>query len=107
MYNPFIARERLQESLHPFDTQQNEAMDISVSKYTPKTKTYGMTISLANRVMIAVGINNLTAEKYWGLVYSSLDLIMATDTISFLKPQDTSRFYKKMYQEKTVIKVGK
>ena len=66
-----------------------------------------MTISLANRVMIAVGISNLTAEKYWGLVYSNLDLTMATETISFLKPQDTTRFYKKMYQERTVIKIRK
>ena len=69
-------------------------MDESVSKYAPKTKKYGMKISLTNSVMIAVGISNLTVEKYLGLVYSSLDLTIATETSSSLKSQDTSRVYK-------------
>ena len=63
-YKPFTTRERLQDSLHLFDTLQNEAMNASISKYAPKTKTYGMTISLTNRVLISVGISNLTTETY-------------------------------------------
>ena len=94
MYKPFITHERLQEYVHPFDTQQNEAINAYVSKYTPKTKTYGITISLINRFMIAVGISNLTAEQYWGQIYTSLGLDMATEITSFLKSQDTSHFYK-------------
>ena len=80
-------------------------MNKSVPKYTPKTKTYSMTISLTNRVMVSVGISNPTAEKYWGKVYLTLGLTMATETISFLKSQDTSRFYNKMYRARTNIKV--
>ena len=37
-------------------------MNNSIAKYTPKTKTYGMTISITNRVMIAMGVSNLGAE---------------------------------------------
>ena len=80
-------------------------MNASVSKYAPKTKTYGMTISLTKRIIMAYCISNLTAEQYWGQVYSSLGLTMSIETTSFLKSQDTYRFYKKMYHVKTDIKV--
>ena len=90
VYEPFTTRERLQESLHPVDTQQNEAMNAFVSKYAQKTKIYGMNISLTNSVMIFVGIGNLTAEQYWGQGYLTLDLTMATETTFFLKSQVTS-----------------
>ena len=76
---------RLKESLHEFNTQKNEAMNASITKYAPKTKTYGMTISLTNRVMIAIGIN----------VYNKLDITMAPETVSFLQSQEKSRFYRK------------
>ena len=79
-------------------------MNALISKYSPKTKTYGMTISLTNRVLISVGISNLTAEIYWDHVYFSLGLSMATETTSFLKSQDTFRFYRKKYAVKTIIK---
>ena len=36
-----------------------------------------MTISLANRVMIAIGISNLGAELFWNNVYSALNISMA------------------------------
>ena len=101
---PFITRERLQESLHPFDTQQNEAMNTSISKYASKTNTYGMTISLTNCVLISVGISNLTANTYWMQLYSTLGLTMATETSSFLMYQDTSRFYRTIYSARTDIK---
>ena len=79
-------------------------MNASISKYTHKTKTHGMTISLTNRVLISVGISNLTAETYWEQVYFSLGLSMATKTTSFLKSQDTFRCYKKKCAARTDIK---
>ena len=71
---PFKTRERLQESLHLFDTQQNEAMNTPISKYSSKTKTYGMTISLTNCVLISVGISNLTAIHI-GCSYTQLSVL--------------------------------
>ena len=59
-------------------------MNAFISKYAPKTKTYVMTISLTNPVLIFVGISNLTTEIYWDQVYFSLGLSMATETTSFL-----------------------
>ena len=97
VYEPFTTPKRLQESLHLFDTQGNEAMNESVGKYAPKTNTYGMTISLTNRVMVCAGIFNLGAENYWKSVYSSLDLEMGHETTAFLRSQDQTRGYKKHY----------
>ena len=79
-------------------------MNASISKYAPKTKTYGMTISLTNRALISVGISNLTAGTYWQQVYSSLSLSMTTETSSFLHSQDTFRTYRKKYVGRTDIK---
>ena len=44
--------------------QQIEAMNTFVAKYAPKTNTYNMTISLANKVMTAIEIRNLGSEKF-------------------------------------------
>ena len=79
-------------------------MNAFISKYAPETKTYDMTISLTNRVLISVGISNLTAERYWEQVYFSLSLLMAIESTSFLKLQDTFRFYRKKYAARIDIK---
>ena len=81
-------------------------MNAYIAKYVPKTKTYGMTIALTNRVMIAIGINNYGAEKYWRRVYNELDIAMAPETVSFLQSRDKSRFYRKKYKERTSVKKG-
>ena len=39
-----------------------------------------MTISLTNRVMIAIGVSNLGAEAYWKRVYSMLVIPMSPET---------------------------
>ena len=61
-YRPFTTIARLKESLNEFDTQKNEEMNTSIATYAHKTKKYGMTISLTNRVMIVVGTNDLGHE---------------------------------------------
>ena len=100
-YQPFATSTRLIESLHEFDTKKNEAMNASITKYTPKTKTYRMTISLTNRLMIAIGIDNYGTEKYLRRVYNKLDIAMAPETVSFLQSQDKSRFYRKIKRKDT------
>ena len=104
-YAPFAIPKQLQESLHSFDTQGNEGMNASVRKYAPKTKTYGMTISLTNRVMVCADISNLGAENYRNAVYSSLKLDMVHETTAFLRSQDQIRDYKKHYRSLTKVKI--
>ena len=103
-YLPYTTEARLKESLHLYDTQKNEAMNNSIAKYATKTKTYGMTISLTNRVMIAIGVSNLGAEAYWKQVYSMLVIPMSPETSSFLQNQDKYRSYRSTYAKKTEVK---
>ena len=105
VFEPFTNPKRLQESLHLFDTQENEAMNASVGKYAQKTKTYGMTFSLTNRVMVRAGISNHGAGNYWNSVHSSLDLEMEHETAAFLRSQDQTRGYKKHYRSLTRVKI--
>ena len=67
-------------------------MNASISKYAPETKTYDMTISLTNRVLIS------------DQVYLSLGLSMATEITSFLKSQDTFQLYREKYAVRIDIK---
>ena len=68
-YEPFTNEERLRESLHSYSTQKNEAMNNSVAKYAPKTRTYSTTMALTNRVMIAIGTSNLGYVTFWERVF--------------------------------------
>ena len=69
--------ERLKECMHPFDSQINEALNTSVGKYAPKGRTYCTSMSLANRVLIAMGTHNLGYLQYWTRVFESLQLDMS------------------------------
>merc|ERR1711884_108251 len=71
-YDPFITEERLEESRHGFTTQANESFNISVAAYAPKNKTYSTTMSLSNRVHIAIGIKNYGHFIYWKRVFKKL-----------------------------------
>ena len=71
-YEPFTKEERLRESLHSYSTQKNEAMNNSVAKYAPKTRTYSTTMALTNRVMIVIGTSNLGYVTFWERFFSIL-----------------------------------
>jgi hypothetical protein len=45
-YKLYITEEMLEMTLHFFDTQKNEGMNMAIMKYAPKTKTYCKTLSL-------------------------------------------------------------
>ena len=71
-FEPWGLPERLIESLHGESTQLNEALNLLVSKYAPKTKTYGSSMSLQNRIAIAIGVQNYGQHKFFSLVYNEL-----------------------------------
>ena len=48
-----------------------------------------MTISLTNRVMIAIGISNFGAEKYWRSVYEELDIFISPRLQPFFSLKNT------------------
>lgn len=64
-YRHFTIKTRLNESLHIYSTQFNEAMHDSVENLTPKIRTYSASMTLTNRVTIAIGTSNLSYLIFW------------------------------------------
>ena len=62
--------ERLIECMHGFSSQCNEGLNTAVAKYARKGRTYCTTMSLTNRVMIAMGVHNLGYFVFWSRVFS-------------------------------------
>ena len=92
-YFPYITPERLMESLHPFDTQLNEALNNVIARYAPKNRTYGTTMSLTYRIFMVVGIHNLGHYKFWQEVFDLLDLEMHSDLSADLQRLDKRKHY--------------
>ena len=60
----FQTEENVRECLHKYDTQTNEGLKMLVSRYTPKFKHYGTTISLDTRIRCVVGHHNMGYDDY-------------------------------------------
>ena len=105
-YIPFTIEERLKESLHNFSTQKNGTLNNSVVKYTPKKRTYSTSMSLTNRVMIAIGYCNFGFYHFWVSIYQDLGLLMNEDTKSFLQQKDKYKIYRQEHQRKVETKIS-
>ena len=78
----------LQMVLHFFDTQKNEAMNTSIMKYAPKSKTYCKTLSLKVRVCIAATTNCTGYELFWRKVLERMKLEMSPELQARLQFMD-------------------
>ena len=78
----FQTEENVKECLHQFDTQQNEALNMAVSKYVPKYKHFGTTMALDTRIRCVIGTHNL---GYKGFYFALLKNLGCLDNNSFSK----------------------
>ena len=97
--------EYLDQCRHEFDTQKNEAMNTSVSKYARKGRTYGTSMSLESRVMISLGIQNYGYERFWKTVYDGLSITMSPALRQYLEKKDGKKKLKNEYESKFEVKV--
>ena len=65
IFEKLTSDDRLRECHHRYDSQVNEALNVSVGKYARKGRTYCTTMSLTNRVNIAMGTHNLGYHEFW------------------------------------------
>ena len=103
-YAPYTTPERIAESNHPYDTQLNESLNNVVSRYAPKNRTYGTTMSLSNRIAIVIGVHNLGHLGFWKEVYHLIGLPMSTDLHNNLLRKDGRKDLKRKYNEKKEVK---
>ena len=60
----FQSDENIRECLHPYNTQLNESLNMCVSRYVPKFKHFGTTMSLDSRVRCVIGVHNVGYANY-------------------------------------------
>ena len=90
-YAPYITTEAMKQLNHPWHTQKNEAMNISVSAFAPKGKTYSMTNSLLTRVSIDAGISIAGHKKFWKNVATKLEFTFDANFMSMLRSRDRKK----------------
>ena len=60
------------ECLHKYDTQQNEALNMSVSRYVPKFKHCGTSMSLDTRIRCVIGSHNMGYDLFYSTLLANL-----------------------------------
>ena len=98
IYRRLTSDEKIKECMHPYDSQLNEALNVAVGKYARKGRTYCTTMSLSNRVMIAMGVHNAGYHKYWSRVFESLSLDMSPALKHHLEQKDNTKDKKRKYE---------
>ena len=98
IFKRLASDEKIKECMHPYDLQINEAMNMAVNKYARKGRTYCTTMSLTNRVMIAMGVHNEGYSKFWTRVFESLALDMSPALKHHLEQKDAVKSRKRKYE---------
>ena len=83
----------LRQSLHPFDTQTNEAFNQSQACVTPKSKVFHTTKAFHYRHAITVGCHNWGFDKFWREVFSELGISISILFTRFLETKSWKRKY--------------
>lgn len=102
---PFISIEGLREVSHGGDTQANESMNNAVSWLAPKNKTYCGSISLLNRVSVALCVNLLGYDVFMEKLFSTLGLVMNPSTWYSIKIQQQHRLDRLLYSKTSKCKI--
>ena len=100
----FSTKQRMTESLHGFSTQMNECLNNMISYYAPKNKTYGMTMSLQNRIAVVTGVHNLGHQDFWTRAFTSMQIPISQHFDDNLTRRDTTKSNKRKYNEKKETK---
>ena len=87
----FISLSRLEEIVHPYNTQRNESLNSFIAWFAPKHRTYSRSMSLENRISIAVGITIFGYFGFWTRVYDQLCIPMPLSTKRWLEKRQEKR----------------
>lgn len=80
----FQTEKNIRECLHKYDTQINEGLNMTVSRYVPKFKHYGTTMSLDTRIRCVIGQHNMGYANYYSTLLKNLGCIENNDDKSYL-----------------------
>ena len=95
IYSDFLAEDNLEQCRHGFTTQANESFNNAIASYAPKNRVYGTSMSLTNRISIAIGVKNMGSKKYWDQVYRKMNVKIPSRLSAFLLYTDNRSSQKK------------
>ena len=75
----FQTDQNITECLHKYDTQTNEGLNMAVSRYVPKNKHYGTSMSLDTRVRCVIGTRNMGYSSYFKTLLRNLGCLDEND----------------------------
>jgi len=87
----FVTKEALIEVGHGMDTLVNESLNNTISWLAPKNKTYSTSMSLTNRICVALIINTRGILGLFELLFDRLGISMQPDVLYFLTQIDAIR----------------
>ena len=79
-------------------------MNELVAKYAPKNRCYGASMSLHNRISIAIGIQNYGHFKFFSEVMKRLGIKMSNNLEAQLKKKDAMKDTRRKYQQQPYVK---
>ena len=94
----------LKQSMHPFNTQSNEALNQSQACLTPKSKSFHESKSFSYCHAIIVGVHNWGMHKYWTEVFTSMGVPYSPFFSNHLCQVDERRKRWKEYHGKRDVK---
>jgi hypothetical protein len=103
-FQKFTKGTALVASLHPFDSQVNEAMNNSVTIHAPKTRHYSKSPSIDRRVACAVGKHNLGQLVFFARVARKLGCELGISSRNGLDALTKNAAYQKKYQSSLKFK---
>ena len=91
VFTEYITRENLMMLHHPFSTQQNEALNRSVSSCAPKDRTFSTTPFFKTRVNVAEAIQVKGNEVFWTRALGKCGILIDANLTHHLRLIDTRR----------------
>ena len=85
----------LKQSMHPFSTQTNEALNQSQAALTPKNKVFHTTKAFHYRHSILVGTHNWGYRRFWEETFNEVGIKLSNTFCLFLqRVEDTRKRHK-------------
>ena len=94
----------LNQSLHPFHTQTNEARNQAQAGLTPKAKSFHESMSFHYRHAIQVGTHNLGFRQFWTQVFDDIGVPYSQSFVDHLDRVVSRRKRWKEYHGKIEVK---
>ena len=91
IYEKYVTSEMLAMLNHPYDTQKNENMNVSVAEYAPKNKTYGFTESIDASVAMPAATQIVGYYTLWLIIFLVFGLELDRNLKTALLRRDLGR----------------